>query len=131
MGFLPGKFYLDDFFDDEFLMSKSTPMKCDIYEKEGNYHIEIDLPGLTKNEIKIEVNNDTLFVTIEKQNELNKDDENKNYIHRERTYGKYQRSFYLKNLDSNNINASFENGVLKIIVPKINEEENKKYIEIN
>lgn len=74
---------------------------------------------------------DTLFVTIEKQNELNKDDENKNYIHRERTYGKYQRSFYLKNLDSNNINASFENGVLKIIVPKINEEENKKYIEIN
>ena len=36
-----------------------------------------------------------------------------------------------KNLDSNNINASFENGVLRIIVPKINEEENKRYIEIN
>ena len=130
MDLIPRNFFTNDFFDD-FMTLKENKMKCDIYEKEGNYHIEIDLPGLTKDEIKIEVNNDTLFVTIENQNELNKDDENKNYIHRERTYGKYQRSFYLKNLDSNNINASFKNGVLKIIVPKINEEENKKYIEIN
>lgn len=130
MDLIPRNFFTNDFFDD-FMSLKENKMKCDIYEKDNMYHIEVDIPGFNKEKIKIEVNNDFLIITAEKQNEINNDNENKNYIHRERTYGKYQRSFYLKNLDSNNINASFENGVLKIIVPKINEEENKRYIEIN
>ena len=57
-------------------------------------------------------------------------EEDKNYIHRERSYGKYERSFYLHDLDSENINAEFNNGVLKITVPKKAESEDKKYIEI-
>lgn len=130
MDLIPRNFFTNDFFDD-FMSLKENKMKCDIYEKDNMYHIEVDIPGFNKEKIKIEVNNDFLIITAEKQNEINNDNENKNYIHRERTYGKYQRTFYLKNLDSNNINASFENGVLKIIVPKINEEENKRYIEIN
>lgn len=130
MDLIPRNFFTNDFFDD-FMSLKENKMKCDIYEKDNMYHIEVDIPGFNKEKIKIEVNNDFLIITAEKQNEINNYNENKNYIHRERTYGKYQRSFYLKNLDSNNINASFENGVLKIIVPKINEEENKRYIEIN
>ena len=122
--------YFGDIFDDFMPMPKEEKMKCDIYEKDGDYHIEMDVPGFNKNEIKIEANKDYLTITAEKSNEKSEDDEVKNYIHRERTYGKYQRSFYLQDLDSEKIDAEFNNGVLKIIVPKKEEQENKKYIEI-
>ena len=129
MNIIPRRYYLDDFFD-SFLAStdEKNAMKCDIYEKGGDYHIEMDIPGFDKKDISIETDNGYLTVTAEKKDEVN--DEEKNYIRRERTYGKYQRSFYLHDLDSEKVNAEFNNGVLKITVPKKDEEENKKYIEI-
>lgn len=128
MDLIPRRFFMNDIFDD-FMPSKESNMKCDIYEKDGDYHIEMDVPGFGKDEIKIEASKDYLTITAEKTSEVNEDD-NKNYIHRERTYGKYQRSFYLRDLDSSNIDAEFSNGVLKIVVPKKEEQANKKYIEI-
>ena len=122
--------YFGDIFDDFMPMKKEDNMKCDIYEKDGDYHIEMDVPGFQKNEIKIEANKDYLTITAEKNNEVNEDDKKKNYIHRERSYGRYQRSFYLQDLDSSKVNAEFNNGVLKIVVPKKDESEEKKYIEI-
>lgn len=127
MDLIPRKFYLNDIFDD-FMSEKENNMKCDIYEKDGDYHIEMDVPGFDKSEIKIEAKKDYLTITAEKNKES--EDEGKNYIHRERSYGKYQRSFYLGDLDSENINASFDNGILKITVPKKEVSEDKKYIEI-
>lgn len=129
MDLIPRRFFMNDIFDD-FMPPKETNMKCDIYEKEGNYHIEMDIPGFDKNDIKVEASKDYLTITAEKTSELNNDDTDRNYLHRERTYGKYQRSFYLQDLDSEKINAEFSNGVLKIVVPKKDENENKKYIEI-
>ena len=81
-----------------------------------------------KNDITIEVKDGYLTVTAEKKQEENT--EEKNYIKRERVYGKYQRSFYLGDLDSDNIDASFSDGTLKIVVPKKEVIENKKVIEI-
>ena len=120
--------YFTDIFDDFMPMKRDDNMKCDIYEKDGDYHIEMDVPGFEKNEIKIEAKNDYLTITAEKNDEINEED--KNYIHRERHYGKYQRSFYLQDLDQEKISAEFKQGVLKILVPKKDENENKKYIEI-
>ena len=127
MSLIPRNFYLYDIFND-FSSNQTNNMKCDIYEKDGNYHIEIDIPGFDKNEISVECENGYLTITAEKNEE--NEDENKNYIRRERTYGKYQRSFYLHDLDSEKIDAEFNNGVLKIVVPKKDEAEDKKYIEI-
>lgn len=128
MDLIPRRFFMNDIFDD-FKPLKESNMKCDIYEKDGDYHIEMDVPGFNKEEIKIEASKDYLTITAEKTNEVT-DDDDKKYIHRERTYGKYQRSFYLRDLDSTNIDAEFNNGVLKIVVPKKEEQDNKKYIEI-
>ncbi len=125
MKLIPKKFYLDDFFDD--YDGISSNMKCDIYEKDGDYHIEMDVPGFDKNDISIECDNGYLTVTAEKSEEEN--DENKRYIKRERSYGKYQRSFYLGDTNSDEIKASFKHGILKITVPKV-EEHTKKQIEI-
>lgn len=120
--------YFGDIFQDFIPSTRDDNMKCDIYEKNGNYHIEMDIPGFNKDEIKLEVKKDYLTITAEKSS--TEDKEEKNYIHRERSYGKYERSFYLNDLDSSSINAEFNNGVLKIIVPKKIESEDKKYIEI-
>ena len=128
MDLIPRRFFMNDILDD-FMPSKESNMKCDIYEKNGNYHIEMDVPGFSKNEIRVEASKDYLTITAEKNSEV-KEDESKNYIHRERTYGKYQRSFYLNDLDSTKIDAEFNDGVLKIVVPKKETQDDKKYIEI-
>ena len=52
MDLIPRKFYLDDIFDDFLTTKKEQTMKCDIYEKDGNYCIEMDLPGYDKEDIK-------------------------------------------------------------------------------
>ena len=130
MDLMPRKFYLDDIFDDFISSRKEQYMKCDIYEKDGKYHIEMDIPGFKKEEISVETKDGYLTITAEKKDEVNEDDKEKNYIRRERTYGKYQRSFYLGDLDEEKIDASFENGMLKIEVPKKEEVDSKKVIEI-
>lgn len=127
MNLIPRKFYLDDIFDD-FSVSKIDNMRCDIYELGGDYHIEMDIPGFDKKDISIEAKNGYLTVTAEKNSENN--EEEKNYIRRERSYGKYERSFYLGDLDSQNVDAEFKDGMLKITIPKKEEIEDKKVIEI-
>ena len=130
MDLMPRKFYLDDIFDDFISSRKEQSMKCDIYEKDGDYHIEMDIPGFNKDEISVETKDGYLTIKDEKKNEVNEEDKEKNYIRRERTYGKYERSFYLGDLDEDKIDASFENGMLKLVVPKKEEVDTKKVIEI-
>ena len=108
--------------------SKRGEMKCDIYEKDDKYYIELDAPGFDKKDINIEVKDGYLTVRAHKK-EVNKD-EKKNYIRKERYYGEYSRSFALGDVDIENIDAKFENGILNITVPKKELPENKKYIEI-
>ena len=127
MNLIPRKFYLDDVFDD---FESTNNMKCDIYEKDGNYHIEMDVPGFSKEDISVEAKDGYLTISAEKKNEVNEEDEKKNYIRRERVYGKYERTFYVGDLDQDKIDAEFNNGCLKITVPKKEEVENKKVIEI-
>ena len=127
MNIIPKSFYLDDIFDN-FDSTRNNNMKCDIYEKDGDYHIEIDIPGFDKKDIKVECDNGYLTVTAKKDEEV--EDKTKNYIRRERSFGKYQRSFYIGDMDSNEIRAKFKHGMLKIIVPKVETKETKKHIEI-
>ena len=130
MDLIPRKFYLDDFFDNFVSTKETNNMKGDIYEKDGNYHIEMDIPGFDKKDIQIESKNGYLTIVAENKVENDDEDKKKNYIRRERCYGKYERSFYLGDLESDNIEASFTDGILKIVVPKKEESENKKFIEI-
>lgn len=122
---LPSEVFFNNFLDS---MDNDKKMQCDIYEKDNNINIEMDIPGFNKEDINIEINKGNLVVTAEKNEEEN---EGKKYLRRERKfYGKYQRSFYLGEIDEENIEASFENGILKISIPKKTEEETKKLIEI-
>ena len=120
---LPRRFYFDNALDQFF--EEGNNMKCDIYEKDNIYHVEMDLPGFTKDEIKIECNKGTLSVTASKEEKHEEEDSDKKYLRRERSYGKYSRSFYLNDVDEDKISAKFDNGTLTISIHKIDSNEYK------
>ena len=129
MNLIPRKYYLgDDFFDDFFEPALKDQMKCDVYEKDGEYHIELDVPGYDKEDINIECDNGYLTISASKTSEDK--DEGKTYIRRERRMGSFTRSFYVGDVEPEEIEAEFKKGTLNIVVPKIEEKPTKKQIEI-
>ena len=130
MNIVPRRFFLEDLFDDfDDMNVKPVNMKCDIYEKDGNYCIEMDLPGYDKKDIDINFDNKYLTITVSKEEE--EKDEEKNYIRRERSYGSYKRQFFLGDINEEEIKAEFNNGILKVVVPKKEVVDTKKKIEID
>ena len=131
MSLLPEKFYLDDFFDDFAPMPKMPrmDMKCDIYEKKGNVHIELEVPGFDKNDIKLNVEDGILTIEATKNEEKEEKNE-RNYYRKERVYGSVRRQFNVGNIDESKIDARFDKGLLKISFPKEDKKETKKFIEI-
>lgn len=126
------KYYLDSIFDN--FMDEGTDnfdvMKCDVYEKDGAYHIEADIPGFKKDEISVDCEDGYVTITAEKNTENEEKDENKKYIKRERFYGKTVRKFYVGDVDSDKIQAEYKDGMLELVVPKEEKLPNKKSIEI-
>lgn len=130
MELIPRGFGFNDFFD-AFLPEKQIErphMKCDIYEKDGEYNLIIDVPGFKKEDVKIECEDGYLTITATKEEK--EDDDSKNYIRKERHYGKYQRSFYVGDIDAESIKAEFKDGSLEINFPKEETKSTKKEIEI-
>ncbi len=122
---LPSRMFFDDMLSDLTLENK---MKCDIYEKNDKVFIEMDVPGYDKNDIKVECNQGNIVIIAEKEQ---KEDEKKKYLHRERKmYGKIERSFHLDDIDEDTIEAEFKDGILTISVSKVDEDRNKKFIEV-
>ena len=106
-------------------------MKCDIYEKGGNVHIDMDVPGFKKEDIKIDVEDGILTIEAEMNEEKDESDEERNYIRKERVSGSFKRQFNVGDVNEDEINAKFNNGVLKISFPKEEEKnKSKKFIEI-
>jgi len=118
----------DDLFD-ILPIRRDNRMKCDIYEKDNKYYIEMEVPGFKKEDIDISLKEGYLTVKAEKKVSNEEKDEDKKFLRKERSYMKTERSFNLGNVDEENIDASFENGVLNIVIPKL--EENKRTIEIH
>lgn len=101
----------------------------DIIEKEDKYLLTVDMPGVAKEYVKIDLEDNTITVSAERKHEVN--EEKENFIHKEKYYGKFKRSFKLpKTVDANNITAGLENGVLAISIPK-KEAAQARQIQIN
>lgn len=105
----------------------SNNMRTDISENENEYTLDIEMPGVKKDEININFEDNSLIIEIkqEKNNESND-----SYIRKERTALNIRRSYYLENIDENSIKAKLNDGILKVIVPKKELIENKKTINI-
>ncbi len=113
----------DDFFgDDIFTKRSSNLMKTDIREKKDKYVIEMDLPGYEKENINISLGNEYLVITGKVVREDNSDEDDR-YVHQERFYGECSRKFYVGDeITDQDISAEFKNGILKIEIPKKEEQ---------
>ena len=128
-------------FNDEFWGKKNplygkhaqNMMKTDIRETDGSYELDVDLPGFKKDEIKVQLKDG--YLTLSAAKGLDKDEQDKkgNYIRRERYAGTLSRSFYVGNgVKNEDVHAKFENGVLRLSIPKkaAEEIEADKYVSI-
>ena len=112
----------DNLFDDFFTTDSqgtSSVMKTDIVEKDGNYELSIEVPGVKKEDIQMELKDGYLNVTA--SHNTNKEDKDKEgrIIRQERVSGSYSRSFYVGNdVRTEDVKASFNNGELVVTVPK-------------
>lgn len=129
--------YWDDFFNDRVFNSvnnsygHTTSPAVNIEEGEKEFSIEVAVPGLSRKDFRIEVEDDVL--TISSEDKQKKEDKKRNYTRREFSYHSFKRSFQLpETVDQDQIKASHESGVLSITLPKKDEVVQKapKQIEV-
>lgn len=101
----------------------------DVKEDEHQFTVLVELPGLKTNDIEVQVENNVLFISGERRMEEKKEGENWHFV--ERSYGSFSRSFRLpKNVDSENVEANYADGMLTINIPKAEEAKPRK-VQIN
>ena len=141
MSSILGENLFDEFFEDfarpaRKVVKYNTPtvMRTDVKESETGYELHIDLPGYKKEDVKAELKDGNLTITATTNVTNDQKDENGKYIRRERFCGNCSRSFYVGDyVEQTDIKAKFEDGILKIQVPKKEAKpavEEKKYITI-
>ncbi len=127
---------IDRVFDDVFrempAFSSSfnpNPMRVDIAEDEKNIYIDAELAGLKKEDVKVSIEDNVLMIRGERRQE--NEEKKKNYHRVERVYGSFSRAFSLgENIDKDNIQAKYEDGVLHLTLPKVEPVKNVKEIAL-
>lgn len=124
--------FLKSFFNDDLFSGTNNAymnFKVDLKETEDNYLVEAELPGIKKEDIDVDFDNNYLVISAKRDDMV--EDKKESYVRRERHYGQFKRSFYIDNADAGKIEASFSEGVLKITLPKLNKlNERKTRIDI-
>ena len=123
----------DDMFDDSFFSSYNSYMKTNIKEVDNQYVLDIEMPGFNKKDISVELNDGYLTISGNKSTNNDEKDTKGNIIRQERYSGSYSRSFYVgDSIKKEDIKANYDNGELKIYLPKTTtkEVENHNYIPI-
>ena len=121
---------IDEFFNDWFtgpanVENRQMMPAADVVDKGDRYHLEVELPGVKKEDVNIEIKDDSLVIEAAKNYE--KKVEEKDYHLRERAYGSFRRSFSLSShIDREKIDAKYENGILTLELPKKEESVGKR-----
>ncbi|MBF4692774.1 Hsp20/alpha crystallin family protein [Fusibacter ferrireducens] len=121
----------EEFFNDSFpVMNRfgNDNFRIDVKENDDAYIVEAELPGYSKEQIKIEYHDSKLFICADQVTETN--EENDKFIHRERNVSSMRRGIYMKDINSDKIQASLKDGILKITAPKYEAKQEKHYIAI-
>ncbi|MCS7183988.1 MAG: Hsp20/alpha crystallin family protein [Patescibacteria group bacterium] len=119
------RFFSDDFFPALLPTVRLPEIPVDIYEKDNKLYVEVGLPGLSKDDVKIRIKDDLL--TIEGTKEEKKEEKDENYYRREIKRGSFKRVIRLPyQINEKEAKAEFSNGILKISFPKAEENEGKE-----
>ena len=112
-------FSFPDISKEQYGSHASHVMKTDVKETDNGYEVFIDLPGFKKDEVTAKLENG--YLTIEAAKGLDRDEQEQDtgkYIRRERYAGVMSRSFYVGDIQQSDIHAKFEDGILKLTMPK-------------
>lgn len=124
-----------DFFDwvDSNVSTRMNAPAVNIQETENSFNLEMAAPGVKKEDFNVEYKDDRLTISAESKSE-NEEKDDKNYTRREFSYARFERSFKLpeKWIDSDNIQAKYEDGILHVTIPKKSDEmsNNAKKIDV-
>ena len=125
---------VDEMFKDSFYRHNNLTMKTNITEKEGNYLFDIEVPGVDKEDIKVELERGYLNISVERDENSEEKDDKGTVIRQERFTGSCRRSYYIGDeYTDEDIVAKYENGILQVALKVKSPEEiaNKKIIAIN
>ena len=93
--------------------------KTDVTDEGDHYLLEADLPGFEKKDITLDIQGDVLTVRAERRSRVEETDKKDKIVRMERSYGSYTRSFDISGIDAEKIKAKYDNGVLKLTLPKM------------
>jgi HSP20 family protein len=117
--FLTNKFFTPRLFDfdDDFPLGEISSPPANINETDKEFQLDLSVPGMKRDDFKVDVEDGALTISSEKEEE--KEEKDKNYRRREFSYSSFRRTFTLPdNVDENNINAKYDNGMLHVTIPK-------------
>ena len=95
-----------------------SEFKTDIKDEGDSFLLEADLPGFDKKDIHLDLNDGVPTIQAERHSEHEEEDKKSKYVRVERSYGQYSRQFDVSGVDTDNIKAKYDNGVLKVTLPK-------------
>ena len=130
-----GESLFDDFFGNDFDLFPALPsskalygkhaknlMKTDVRETENSYELDIDLPGVHKENLAAELKDGYLCISATVEQTHNDNVQNERYLRRERFIGSCRRSFYVGDkVKQEDIHAKFEDGILRLFIPKVSQ----------
>jgi len=131
--FVPSTFssLVDRFFNESLARSGGsvfTP-KVDVIESETSYEVQVAVPGLNKEDFKIEINDN--YLTVSGERKFTNEKKDKNFHSIETNYGSFSRSFTLPdNADGSKISAKYNNGILELVIPKDEKKVLKQTIKV-
>ena len=139
-----GESLFDRFFDDSLEKEFFGPhnplygkhaknlMKTDVKDVNDHYEVAVDLPGFQKDEVNVELENGYLTISAAKGLDKDQKDDEGHYIRQERYSGSCSRSFYVGDIQPEDVHAKYEDGILKLTLPKADQKaiEHQNHIAI-
>ena len=124
--------FFDGWFDDFMPMFSrkemkefNSIMKTDVKETEKDFILDVDLPGFKKEDVNLNLENGYLTISAKREHKVDNENRKENFVRRERSFGQFSRSFYVGDVEQDEIEAHLENGILTIKLPKEEEKKTK------
>ncbi len=111
----------ESLFGDDIANNVTYGTGIDIYKEDDKYIVDLEIPGFQKEDIDVQFNGDVL--TIQASHTVKSEDETKDYFYKSRRTDRVHRQIRFADVDESKVDGSYENGVLKVILPKKNKED--------
>lgn len=121
---------IEDFFKGGIEDTFYDSFRVDVEKEEDKYIVTADLPGMTKENVDVEVEEGVLTISVHQEGETQESDKEKHFLHRERRMVNSSRRIRLGDIDEESIHAGLENGVLRVELPFAQEVTKRKSITI-